>query len=220
MRKKHLYLNKLRAFIKKSISFTGYELTNKYHDKDNLNFFLEKKEIGTVIDIGANTGQFGISLRNQGFKGKIISFEPVKIAYEELLLNSKNDLNWQVFRRCAIGSKSQKTEINVSNNLYSSSILPMTEIHQKNATRSKYSSKETIDVLRLDDIYGEIIKENINYFLKIDTQGYEMEVLEGAEKIISSNLCKGILSELSFVELYSGSTLWLELIKFLEKYFI
>ncbi len=210
-------LNKFRYAIKKIIGLTGYELKNKFNDKNNLYSILKKANIETVIDVGANSGQFGKSLREQGYKNRIISFEPVESAYQQLINNSKNDSKWVVPEKCAIGAQNETLEINISKNSFSSSILPMLDLHKEKAPFSEYISKEKVPVYQLDLITQELIAKDTNFFLKIDTQGYEMEVFRGASKTIDSPYCKGILSELSLVELYSGSSLWLDIINFLEK---
>ena len=119
--------------------------------------------------------------------------------------------------KCAIGAKNETLEINISKNSFSSSILPMLDLHKKKAPFSAYVSKEKVPVFKLDFIAHELLEKNENFFLKIDTQGYEMEVFKGASKILDSHFCKGILCELSFVELYSGCTLWIDVIDYLKK---
>ena len=71
-------------------------------------------KIELLFDVGANTGQYARSAREDGYKSKIISFEPLPDAYEKLLKNSKNDPLWIIHKRCALGSSIGEAEINIS----------------------------------------------------------------------------------------------------------
>ena len=70
----------------------------------------------TVIDVGANTGQYGKKIRKAGYSGTIISFEPISSAYLKLLETSKSDPKWLVHKRSAIGNINGTSEIQVSSN--------------------------------------------------------------------------------------------------------
>ena len=159
-----------------------------------------------LFDIGANSGQFAKEIRGQGYKKRIVSFEPLSTAYKVLLKNSKSDSSWEIAPRSAIGSELKNAEINVSNNSYSSSILEMLPTHFESAPDSRYISKEEITIVTLDNEFIKYMRKNDLVGIKIDTQGYEKEVLAGAVKVLSQT--KVIQLELSLVPLYSGSELY------------
>ena len=160
-----------------------------------------------VFDIGANAGQFANSLREHGYKGKIISFEPTKEAYESLLKTSLSDKNWVVHPRAALGDKIEPTIINVAGNkALSSSILEMGETHKESAPDSLYTSKENVHLITVDSIFEKYVENKDIVFLKIDVQGFEEQVLNGAK--ISLNKIAAIKLELSLSSLYEGDKLY------------
>jgi FkbM family methyltransferase len=176
---------------------------------------LKAHNINVVFDVGANIGQFAIDLRENGYKGKIISFEPLPEAHKNLLSKAKGDKNWIIHPRCAIGAVASEIEINVAANSVSSSILPMLNSHETAAPQSKYSHKSMASMITLDSVLKEYASLQDNLFIKIDTQGYEWSVLDGAELCV--NQSKGLLLELSLIHLYEGQKLWIEIVDRLSK---
>lgn len=175
---------------------------------------MRKFEIDLVLDVGANKGQFGSEIRNCGYPGRIVSFEPLSSAHGELLKTSTGDSKWEVYPRCALGDHNGEVEINIAGNSESSSILPMLESHRSAAPESAYQGKEVTSLKTLDAVAGECLKNAHATFLKIDTQGFEWQVLDGARDTLPH--IKGILVELSLVPLYEGQHLWREVIDRLE----
>jgi FkbM family methyltransferase len=174
---------------------------------------LNHYKINKIIDIGANVGNYSLELFKLGYKGQIVSFEPLSSAYKKLAYNSKSVQNWFVIN-CALGDFNGKCEINVSENSDSSSLLGMLPDHLKSAPNSKYISKEEIEVKKLDSIFEQITNKDENVYLKIDTQGFEKAVLDGA--INSLKKIKAIQIELSIIPLYENSLDHKVLINFLE----
>jgi FkbM family methyltransferase len=175
---------------------------------------LRKFEIDLVLDIGANTGQFASEIRQCGYTGRIVSFEPLSQAHAALMQASAADSMWEAYPRCALGDHDGEVEINIAGNSESSSILPMLEAHQSAAPGSAYQGKETVPIKTLDAVAGQYLKDARAPFLKIDTQGFEWHVLDGARNALPH--IKGILVELSLVPLYEGQHLWREVIDRLE----
>jgi FkbM family methyltransferase len=167
---------------------------------------LSVHRINLVLDIGANTGQFGIYLRNAGYKGRIISFEPLSSARTELLTSSRNDPLWDVAPRAAIGSHDGQVEINVAKNSVSSSALNILEAHIAADPESQFIGKELVPLRRLDSIVFDYLDAGSRAFLKIDTQGYEDQVLKGATTLLGRII--GLQVELSLVPLYEGQQLF------------
>lgn len=157
--------------------------------------------IEVVLDVGANTGQFATQIRESGYEGKIVSFEPLTSAYRTLSEASASDEKWTAVH-CALGSHSGSADIFVSKNSWSSSMLDILPNHTAAAPDSKYVDKETIIVKTLDSLFDEHVCKGEKAFLKIDAQGYTKQVLGGAA--ISVNKISGLLVEMSLIPLYSG----------------
>lgn len=170
--------------------------------------------IDVVMDIGANDGQFAKELRAGGYSGRIISFEPLTAAHLQLLHESNGDSAWDVHPRCALGDRLGEIEMNIAGNSVSSSILPMLTSHRFASPASAYRGRESAPQITLDSVAGPYFEGARAPFLKIDTQGYEWHVLDGAFETLPK--ARGIEMELSLVPLYEGQHLWSECIERLE----
>ena len=129
-------------------------------------------------------------------------------AYAILSVAAANDPNWQIAPRCAVGAKAGETQINISENSQSSSLLPILEQHTKSAPESHYIGTETIAVVTLDEC--KFIGPGERVFVKVDTQGFEQSVVDGARNLLKSAI--GIQLEISFAPLYSGQGNFMRLI--------
>lgn len=172
---------------------------------------LQHHAIDLVLDVGANDGGYGKDLRQAGFKGSILSFEPLIEPHERLNATAATYQNWHVAPRMALGAEDGEIEINVAGNSTSSSIMAMEKLHSDTAPTSQYVSKQNTRIQRLDGIDHELIKSCNRKFLKIDTQGYEKDVLNGAAGLLSE--IRGIQLEMSLVPLYQGQALYDELLQ-------
>jgi FkbM family methyltransferase len=171
--------------------------------------------IDTVLDIGANKGQFAQELRNElGFSKRIVSFEPLNSAYEILKTNAERDPQWEAFN-FALGDTEAKSEINIAENSLSSSLLKMMPCHLKAAPESEYVGRQVIEIRRLDSIFADICAANSNVYMKIDTQGFESNVIKGAENALP--YIETIQLEMSLVPLYEGELLFGDLYSLLSK---
>ena len=174
---------------------------------------LAERGIGVVVDAGANTGQFATRVREDGFRGRIVSFEPLGPAFQELTHNAASDALWDV-RRLALGDRDGSTEMNVAGNLLSSSLLPMRRQHVLGAPESAYVGVERVATARLDSLRDELFGRGERLLLKLDVQGFELQVLRGAEETLAQ--VEAVESELSLVPLYEGQALFPELHGYLD----
>ena len=142
---------------------------------------IQNYRINKLIDIGANEGQYSTTMRRFGFDEKIISFEPLKDAFIKLQKISANDKNWKIYNY-GFGSSDFKGVINVSANSQSSSLLNILPLHTNIEPNSKYIAQQPIEIKRLDSVFDSFFEEGDIVMIKIDTQGSEKNVLEGAEK--------------------------------------
>lgn len=207
----------MKKFIKKILNLFGIDI-NRYNPSSNSSnqivTALKQNNIDLVIDIGANIGQFAGELRSAGFSGKIISFEPLTDARKKLVKAAADDSHWVIHQQCAIGDFNGELVINIAGNSVSSSLLPMLDAHSKAAVNSTYISTEKIKVCKLDSVIENYLKVDQKFFIKIDTQGYEWQVLDGAIKTL--NRAQGVLCELSLVPLYQNQRLWRDIVDRLE----
>ena len=171
---------------------------------------LDKASIDLVFDVGANEGQFSQGIRALGYAGHIVSFEPLAQAYAKLEQNNRADPLWHLHPRCALGANDGSIRINIAGNSLSSSVLPMLDAHRAVAPDSAYVGTESVSLFKLDSVAATYLAGAKNVFIKIDTQGYESQVLDGAEVTLQHVV--GIMLELSLVPLYEGQALWLEMV--------
>lgn len=175
--------------------------------------FLKKNDLRTLIDIGANRGQFALVARNTFPGAKIYSFEPLSEpaqTFREIFANDP----CIVLHPFAIGSSDNKEVIHVSNADDSSSLLPIAKQSQLFAGTEEKEERNVI-VKRLDSV---LCPEDLQHptFLKIDVQGFEKAVLEGCGKLLAC--FSFIYVECSFIELYTGQALADQIISFLSEF--
>lgn len=176
---------------------------------------LQKHKVNMVFDIGANIGQFGLFLREGGYKDEIVSYEPLSSARDRLLKTARKYNKWNVAPQAAIGNYEGQIEINIAGNSASSSILNMLETHINAAPVSKYIGSEKVNITKLDNLAKDYLKEDTKLFIKIDTQGYEDKVINGGKDSLLKAI--GLQLELSIIELYEGQILYDEMIIRLKK---
>jgi FkbM family methyltransferase len=196
----------VRGFVQTFLRRLGWDVRRiGYPNSEELVLkqFLAVAHPNVVFDVGANVGQYGLSLRKCGFEGRIVSFEAIPSVHGQLLATAARDSNWLVAPCCALGRTTGQSNINVSGNSVSSSLLPMRDEHLRSAPNSAYVAREPVRIERLDDLAEGLLPEKANLMLKVDTQGYEEEVLAGAtttlEKVGAMQL------ELSVAPLYDDA---------------
>jgi FkbM family methyltransferase len=167
---------------------------------------LAQHRVDVVLDVGANVGQFARALRAAGYPGDIVSFEPLTSAHEQLCKASSRDARWKIAPRVALGDHEGEIEMNIAGNSVSSSPLPMLSLHAQAAPESEIVGSERTPVARLDTAASAFLQTATVPFLKIDTQGYEDRVLDGAADLLGR--LAGLQLEMSFVPLYEGQSLF------------
>ena len=170
-------------------------------------------EIGCVLDVGASTGGYGAELRSTGYDQHIISFEPSSDAFRVLEARASRDALWDTVQ-LALGKESGEATLNLSHNLESNSILRIKDRHTVAYPQAKYVGQEVIAVDTLDHVFDRYCTTDTPIFLKIDTQGYEHQVLLGAEASLAR--ISGVQVELSLEPMYEKETPFLEVITYLQ----
>lgn len=188
-----------------------FGLDLKMTDEERFMLLVKHHNIDLIFDIGANTGQYAEMLFSLGYKGKIVSFEPLSDAYKAMKSKAQKNPNWIAAEQCAIGEFDGEIEINVSENSVSSSLMKVMDEHVKAEPSSRIAKQEKVKIYKLDTIAKQFMGSAKNLLIKIDTQGYEDNVIEGAKETIKQ--CKGMQVELSLTKLYEGQKLFDEMVK-------
>lgn len=166
---------------------------------------LKSRQVDAVLDVGANSGQYAMGLRKRGYKGRLVSFEPLAGPFSELQNHASKDPLWEC-RRHALGDVDGTISINVAGNSgESSSVLPP-ESHQNVFPAANCVVAEEVSIHRLDAVVPEVLRPADRIFLKIDVQGFEKQVLAGSIATVTDR-CVGMQLELAFLPLYEGGML-------------
>jgi FkbM family methyltransferase len=173
---------------------------------------ISEYKIGVVLDVGANTGQYAIHLRKLGFAGRIVSFEPLQAEYAQLETRASKDPLWETLN-CALGDQDSRQEINIAENSYSSSMLNVLPRHLDSEPKVRSIGKQMIELRKLDSIFEKLCSDSEVSYLKLDAQGFEMRILEGAEKSLEK--IDTIQLEMSLMPLYQGETLLPEMMQWM-----
>jgi len=159
--------------------------------------------VNCVFDVGANAGQYAKRLRKSGYTGRIVSFEPTSAAFARLAKAAEKDPDWRVYR-CGLGQEETTTEIHTGW-MTMNSVLPPSDYGKGRYKRFQEADTEEIRIRRLDEVMDEALEgvaDPVSY-LKMDTQGYDLQVFAGAGKRIADFV--GMQSEVACLRLYEGS---------------
>ena len=204
-------MNSLTQKIRGLVRQTGFDLV-RYQPRTNQRArrraLFATYGINLVFDVGANIGVFGQELREQGYTGKIISFEPVGHCYDLLKACAAKDGNWEA-HNCALGNANTTSEINLAADSTKSSFLPMDPFLKEHIPDSKFVGKQTIQIKTLDSIFDSLVKPGDKIMLKMDVQGFEGNVIEGAAQSLQH--IETVQTEMSMRPTYSGQKLYYEL---------
>lgn len=211
-------MNRLERILRNTLRRRGIEISHYFPELDwERNFLrqLQAHQVSVVLDVGANSGQYATGLRENGYTGRIVSFEPLSGPYATLQRNASTDPHWDT-RHCALGDTDGTISINVAGNEgASSSALPMLQRHQDAFPPANYVGTEEVPIHQLDSVVAEVLRPNDVAFLKIDVQGFEKQVLDGAESTVKDR-CVGLQLELSFQPLYEGGMLIREALELVD----
>lgn len=206
-------MQSIYQFIKKIFNLFGMELSRKSVINKKANLWLAELHLKTIIDIGANEGQFASFIKGILPTCKIICFEPLREPFLKLQERYGKD-NTMTLHDFALGKKQEVKIIFKNSYNPSSSILPMANRHAQSFPHTKDVTQENIRIETLDDIFPSLNIEK-PFLIKIDVQGYEKFVIEGGiETIKKADI---MIVELSYVELYKDQPLFDEIYSLLTK---
>jgi len=170
-------------------------------------------DLETLVDIGANRGQFSLTARRWAPRAKVFAFEPLSGPAARFRKVFHDDPN-VMLHEAAIGPARSTATIHVSAADDSSSLLPISPIQTRLFPGTGEVRTETIQVGRLADFVtaNDIVASAM---LKLDVQGFELEALRGCEDLLGCFTY--VYAECSFVELYIGQALAHEIIFWLGR---
>ncbi len=171
-----------------------------------------------LLDVGANVGQFGSQARACGYRGAIVSFEPNPAAYNRLSKKASPDSQWHV-RGHALGRAEETLQLNVMKSDDFTSFLNPSQVGRELfRDGSHVTGVVEAPVKRLDDVLDDCLAETGSsgdaILLKMDTQGFDNAVLDGAEKTLTR--VSAVISEVSVRPIYDGAPRYLESLARLE----
>ncbi|WP_234312084.1 FkbM family methyltransferase [Streptomyces griseus] len=164
---------------------------------------LEFYGVNCVFDVGANAGQYARRLRRHGYTGRIVSFEPTSGTFAKLQKAAENDPDWWVYNY-GLGREDTASTIHTGWNSMNS-VLPPSDYGKDRYLRFAKSETEEIQIRRLDGMMEKALDgiADPRPFLKMDTQGYDLEVFAGAGERVKEFV--GLQSEVAVLRLYEGS---------------
>jgi FkbM family methyltransferase len=175
--------------------------------------WLTSLDLNTVIDVGAHTGEFAAMIHKILPHASILSFEPLRDAFEQLESNMRGVPGFRAFN-CALGDSNMQLQIHRNEFTDSSSLLDMADLHKQAFPFTAKESLEAVEQRRLDDVVRDLeLRDNI--LLKIDTQGYEDKVIRGAQDLVER--ARAIITEVSFQTLYVGQPLFDDIYRLLKQ---
>jgi FkbM family methyltransferase len=160
--------------------------------------------INCVLDVGANVGQYVTLLRESEYRGHVVSFEPGSDAFKRLMTKCKNDSMWSG-HRLALGREQGEVSLNCfSKSVFNSFLSPSEFGLSRFARELQPGGTEVVDVRRLDDVFERVTRHiaEPRVFMKVDTQGSDMDVLAGAGARMREIL--GLQMEVPFHAVYEG----------------
>lgn len=208
----------LKLLVRRAFNHLGFDVWRfqaAHTEYAALRRMLSAHRIDLVVDVGANSGQYGKLIRSLGYRGAILSLEPLEEVRQKLVEAARNDPAWMVGPAVALGAASGEASLNVALNSVSSSLRPMLGAHIRAAPDSRYIREDKVPVRRLDDVVGSLGGVGSRLLIKIDTQGYELEVLRGSTGLLPS--VAAVQVELSLTPMYGGQPLIEDILSYMRE---
>lgn len=197
----------VKRLLQKAARVVGLHV-GRYPPVDSLGYHLKtvlrELEIDCVLDVGAHVGEFAAFLRDLDYTGQIISFEPVRTSFEALAGARASDRNWSG-HNIGLGADDGELEINIyRGSVFNSFLKPAENGSTRFHEATELVGVQKVPVRRLDAVLDEILaaRPGAKLFLKMDTQGYDLQVVRGAGRRIDA--IQALQSELAARSTYAG----------------
>ena len=198
----------LKARVRNCLRVAGVEVVPVQPSSNllamHLKLLFSAYQISCVLDVGAHCGEYGLWLRQNGYRGDIVSFEPVQVNFQHLARVTAGDSRWHCVNY-ALGAENKVASINVS------SATVFSSFHTPNATAQAIFGQdpavqrsEKVEIRRLDTLL-DTLPVNISKgrtYLKLDTQGWDLEVIAGAQGVLDRIIA--LQTEVAVQPIYDG----------------
>ncbi len=173
---------------------------------ENLVTIFRHHGVTLVFDVGGHKGEYAGYLRRAGYDGRIVSFEPQSAVHAALMEKAAGDPDWTVAPRMALGDRDGTLTLNISAETDMSSALPLADSAMAFTPSSRMVGSEEVPIHRLATVFDDYAGADDTVFVKVDTQGFERPVVEGAGPVMDR--VAGWQLEMSIVEIYEGEPDW------------
>lgn len=209
----------LAKLVKSAFRKTGIEVIPRWRLDElpmsqHLARIFHRYRIDCVLDVGANTGQFRDFVRSHiGYRGRVVSYEPVS-ELVDVMRSKSTDSMWTI-ENLALGAKSGHARINVMldgrlNSMLKPSRQPTPVLAERNVIRRV----DQVPMLTLDEAFRRIEPRPKSPYLKLDTQGFDLQVAQGGLATLESVLA--LQCEASVIGIYEGMPSYREAVSFFE----
>jgi FkbM family methyltransferase len=195
----------LRRFLRETLGAFGFRLTREENYIETVRRrLLITGRFSSVLDVGANAGQYLAEIRRAGFHGHVDCFEPHPTAFE-LLQKHAHGLGPATMHKIALGASSGEATLYGTNDTACSSLRKPSAGLEACHEGARVVTGQRVPVRRIDELNLEALTAKNRCWLKIDTQGTELAVISGAAKSLGQ--IQAIELELSLSVLYEGQPL-------------
>jgi FkbM family methyltransferase len=212
-------MNNAKDLIRSGLHCAGLELY-RYPEacervEPHLKVLLQAHDIDSIIDVGANTGQFATAVRKLRSNVPLYSFEPNPATFAILQARASSDPLWRVFN-LALGPSEGEITLNVTASDDFSSCLAPNELGRKlYGTSLEPAGQVLVPMRRADDVMRSQGISHSRSLFKMDTQGFDKQVLLGAPEVLRNSCI--VLTECSIQPIYEGSFTLTDAIHYMEQ---
>jgi FkbM family methyltransferase len=197
----------LKRVIQKAARVVGLHV-GRYPPVDSLAYHLRtvlrELEIDCVLDVGAHEGEFAGFLRDLEYTGEILSFEPVASSFATLTRVRGPDKQWRGYN-IALGAEDGELEMNIySGSVFNSFLKPAEHGTTRFRDNTQLVRIDKVQIRRLEAVIDEVLaaRPGARIFLKMDTQGYDLQVVRGAGRRLDA--ISALQTELAARATYEG----------------